>query len=587
MLNWISGDWQQFGPGLCIFCKVRENMRIWTEKYLRLAGGLTAAVNLERKRIIRKSIMRKSGIVQNITGGVLVLILLITTVTGCGNLQDFQVDPMSGREEKDEFTSLGLSPEFNYEVPQSLPSILVDQAGYAADSKKVAMINSETPPETFSLLDAGTDREVYAGIIESKGYDPSVNAYISYADFTECNTVGTYYIQAPSIGRSYTFEIAEDPYEALLTKVFKQYYFNRCGLTLSSELAGDAAHNACHSREAQMKEEAMIKRDVSGGWHVDEIGSRDVVKGCQTVNTLLLAYELYTDDMGDDMGIPESGNGIPDVLDEVKYEIDWLFKMQDAKSGAVYASVSSVDNKNAGYILYIDGITMEATIHFAATMAKFSYLYQSYDREFATLCLQASDRAYRYAEKYLADVSQEQYFFAATELYRATGSYQYHSVVKSYLTQNPETDLENDYAFWGCVTYLSTKQKVDMNLCEAVTQHLMRMGEKISYASKVSKLLVNMDEKQGGNAGLLRDMERLAVVDHIITNHEYAMVLENHVHYILGRNLQSISYLDGVGGRNYRDVDVSLGIMNQVDQNAELLLLLAAIMDDELVVAEE
>ena len=81
--------------------------------------------------------------------------------------------------------------------------------------------------------------------------------------------------------------------------------------------------------------------------------------------------------------------------------------------------VSSVDNKNMGYILYIDGITMEATIHFAATMAKFSYLYQGYDREFATLCLQASDRAYRYVENYLADVSQEQYFFAAAELYRA------------------------------------------------------------------------------------------------------------------------------------------------------------------------
>lgn len=531
--------------------------------------------------------MRKSGIFQKTTGRALALILILTMVTGCGNLEDFQVDSLSGREETDEFTSLGLSPEFNYEVPESLPSILVDQVGYSVDSNKVAMINGETPPETFSVLDAKTGREVYTGKIESKGYDSSVNAYISYADFTDFNTVGTYYIQAPSIGCSYAFEIAQEPYRALFTKVFKQYYFNRCGLTLSSELAGEAAHNACHSREAQMKEEAMIKRDVSGGWHVDEIGSRDVVRGCQTVNTLLLSYELYPDYMGDDMGIPESGNGIPDVLDEVKYEIDWLLKMQDENSGAVYASVSSVDNKTSGYILYIDGITMNATINFAATMAKFSYLYQSCDREFATLCLKASDRAYRYAENYLADISQEQYFFAAAELYRATGGYQYHSVVRNYLSQNTEPDLENDFIFWGCVTYLSTKQKVDMDLCGAVTQNLMRWGEKISYGSKDFKLLVNTDEKQGGNAGLLRNMTRLAVVDHIITNHEYGTVLENHLHYMLGRNLQSISYLDGVGGRNYRDVDGSLGIMNQVDQNAELLLLFAAIMDDELVVGEE
>ena len=61
---------------------------------------------------------------------------------------------------------------------------------------------------------------------------------------------------------------------------------------------------------------------------------------------------------------PESGNDIPDVLDEVKYEIDWLLKMQDATSGAVYSGVSSVDNKSAGYLLYVDGINMNATVQF-------------------------------------------------------------------------------------------------------------------------------------------------------------------------------------------------------------------------------
>ncbi len=531
--------------------------------------------------------MQKYSVTKKLICLVLSFILLLSAVTGCGDIRNFTADVPLSREENDDFTTLGLSPEFDYEVPKSLPSILVDQVGYAVGSNKIAMINSETPPETFALLDAGTGREVYTGKIENKGYDAAANAYISYADFTDFNTIGAYYIQAASIGRSYVFEIGEEPYEALFQKVFKQYYLNRCGLTLSAEFAGEAAHNACHSREAQMKEEAMIKQDVSGGWHVDEIGSRDVVKGCQTVNSLLLAYELYPEAIGDAMGIPESGNGISDMLDEVKYEIDWLLKMQDAKSGAVYASVSSVDNKTAGYILYIDSITMEATIHFAATMAKFSYLYQSCDREFATLCLQAADRAYRYAENYLADVPQEQYFFAAAELYRATGSYRYHNVVKNYLAQNEEPDMGNDFVFWGCVTYLSTKQKVDMDLCASLAQNLVRQGEIISYASKDSKLLVNTDETRGGNSALLRDMMRLAVVDHIITNHEYATVLENHIHYMLGRNLQSISYLDGFGGHSYQEVDKSLGIMNQVDLNARLLLLLTAIMDDELVVVEE
>lgn len=528
---------------------------------------------------MRKNILRQKTIA--------IMLVMALFLTGCSGLEELQTQRRPGSEEGDEFTSLGLSPEFDYEVPKSLPNILVDQVGYACESNKLAMINGEQPPDDYAIIDVKTGREVYQGKIEQKGYDETLGTYISYADFTDFNTPGIYYVQASSIGQSYAFAIAEEPYDELFQNVFKQYYCNRCGLTLSAELAGDAAHNACHSREAQMKEEAMIRLDVSGGWHVDEIGSRDVAKGCRTINTMLLAYELYPDEFGDAMGIPESGNGVPDILDEVKYEIDWLLKMQDAKSGAVYASVSSVDNKTAGYILYIDGITMDATIHFASAMAKFSYLYQNYDLEFATLCLKAADRAYRYAEQYLADISQEQYFHAATELYRATGGYQYHNVVKTYLSQNPEPDLENDFAFWGCVTYLSTKQVVDMDLCSTLIQNLMWKVETISYASKGSKLLVNADEKQSSHAGLLRDMTRLAVVDHIITNHEYDTVLENHLHYMLGRNLQSISYLNDVGERNYRNVGEATGVMNQVDLNAELLLMFAAIMDDERVVSEE
>ena len=527
--------------------------------------------------------MRDKSILKKMTGIVIGVILL----THCGFVSDFSAETLQNNGEDNGPATLGLTPTFDYDVPKSLPNILVDQVGYELGSNKIAVIRGELPPDNFTILEEETGREVYAGKIEQKGYDETIGAYISYGDFTDFNTPGRYYIEASMIGQSYSFEISENPYKELFNAVLKQYYFNRCGLTLSTELAGAKAHNACHSREAQMKEEASIKRDVTGGWHVDEMGTRDVVKGCQTINYLLLSYELYPDIFEEDLRIQESRNGIPDVLDEVKYEIDWLLKMQDATSGAVYGSVSSVDNKTAGYILYIDGVTMSATIQFAATMARFSYIYQNYDRDFATQCLKAADRAYRYAEKYLTDVSMEEYFHAATELYRATGNQGYHNVIKNYLLRNPEPDMENDFVFWGCVTYLATKQKVDVQLSSSVIQVLMQKGEQISYASKESKLLVKADEKQSNNAALLKDMSRLSVVDHIITNHEYATVLGNHMHYMLGRNLQAVSYLDGVGERNYKDIDESLGIMNQVDLNAELVLLLSAVMDDEMVVGEE
>lgn len=510
---------------------------------------------------------------------ILICILLsLALLTGCANASEFSFDTRSKSDGDSGFTTLGLTPEFNYEVPRSLPNILVDQVGYDRYSNKIAVFQGELLPDSFTVTDAVSGQSVYTGPIERRGYDEKTGVYVSYGDFTSLQTAGTYYIEAAVVGQSYNFEIEENPYAELYNVALKQYYFNRCGLTLSLEMAGDAAHNACHAREAQMKDEASIKLDVSGGWHVDGAANRDVSTGCRTVNHLLLAYELYPEVFGDDVGIPESGNGIPDVLDEVKYEIDWLLKMQDSKSGAVYSAVSNVDNAALGYLLYIEGITMDATIQFAAAMAKFSYLYQNYDWEFANRCLKAADRAYRYAGKYPADVSPEEYFYAAAELYRATGNSGYHNVIRNYLLENPVADMQNDFVFWGCVTYLSTKQKVDTNLCKDMIKVLMLEGEKISYAAKNSKFLVIMDEKSSGSAELLKDITRLVVVDHIITNHEYATVLQNHLHYMLGRNPQSISYLDNAGTRNYKEIDEKYGIMNQVELNAELVLMMSSIM---------
>lgn len=499
--------------------------------------------------------------------------------TGCGSVSERSFDTIQLGSEGEELTTLGLTPEFDYEVPESLPSILVDQVGYACRSDKLALFLGEQLPETFSVVDDESGQVVYTGQIEERETEDEGGLPVRYGDFTELVTPGHYYIQAAMVGQSYAFEIAEDPYEDLYHAALKEYYYNRCGLTLSSEIAGEAARNACHTGEAQLRGEPDTRLDVSGGWHVDEMSSRDVAIGCRTVNYLLLAYELYPEVFDDNVGIPESGNEIPDVLDEVRYEIDWLLKMQDVRSGAVYSAVNSVDSKAVLPLLYVDDINMKATIQFAAALARFSYLYQSYDREFATQCLQAADRAYRYAGKYQEDITPEEFFHAAAELYRATGAYGYHNVVKDYLLETPVVDMKNDFAFWGCVTYMSTKQRVDISLCGDVMKILMQEGERIAETSKSSGLLVHTEEGLSDSTEMLRDITRLTVVDHVITNHEYATVLQNHLHYMLGRNQQSVSYLDDAGSRNYKEVDESQGIMNQIELNAELVLMMSGIVE--------
>lgn len=493
------------------------------------------------------------------------------TPSGSGNKKD---------EKEDEIVSLGLTPEFDYEVPRSIPDIMVNQVGYALDSNKIAVFRGEMLPDTYDLVNAETGEIVYTGEIKEKGYNEVTKENISYGDFTDYKVPGAYYLQADVIGQSYLFVLEENPYEDIFTESLKQYYYNRCGLTLSTELAKEAAHNACHTKTAQLKDDVTVQLDVAGGWHIDEKGNRDVIKGCQAVNNLLLAYELYGSVFSDEIGIPESGNGIPDVLDEVKYEIDWLLKMQDSASGAVYSAVSVIESPDAAYALYVEPATVNASIQFAAAMAKFSYLYQGYDRDFATQCLRAADKAYRYVEQYPENIPQEEYFYAAAELYRATGTYGYYDAVSKYLNKENALDTENDYVFWGCVTYMSTKQRVDINLCEMIITDMLSDVEKIALNSKSSKYLAQGNAQQSNNGELLQKMTRLAVVDHIITNHEYMMVLENHLHYFLGRNAQSICYIDSSSGGNDKFADGKMNMMKQMELNAQLVLFMSVIEEN-------
>lgn len=512
--------------------------------------------------------------------GILTIIACSAALFGCAETGDLSTSGKGQQTQEEEIVSLGLTPEFNYDVPVNLPDIIVDQVGYAENSNKIAVFRGEMLPDTYELIDAETEEIVYTGTVKEKGYNEATGENISYGDFTEFKTPGTYYLQTEIIGQSYPFVIDENPYAGIFEAALKLFYYNRCGLTLSLDMAGDAAHNACHTKLAVLKEDASVQLDVSGGWHIDENGTRNVTDACQAVNTLLLAYELYGEVFTDDIGIPESGNGIPDLMDEVKYEIEWLLKMQDAASGAVYASVGSIENSGSAYQLYVEAVTMDATIQFAASMAKFSYLYQNYDREFATICLKAADRAYRYTGQYLDDVTPEAYFYAAAELYRATGAVQYRNTVHQYLTGEKELNMDNDYVFWGSVVYMSTKQQVDVNLCETVMKKLLSDGEQISYDSKKSKYFTEGNKEQDNNCELLWKMVRLAVVDHVITNHEYMMVLENHLHYFLGRNSLCISYIDDVGSRNFAQVDERMGIMKQMGHDAELIVLLSAVQAD-------
>ena len=285
---------------------------------------------------------------------------------------------------------------------ESEVNILINQVGYRpADFKRVTFRDASLD-KNYTLSDAETGKIVYRGSLtegESKG---SSGEKVSYGDFTDFQTPGTYLIRAKNSGKSYTFTIAEDVYSDLFKQSVKMLYMQRCGIELTEELAGDFAHAACHTELAEDYATGE-KFDVSGGWHDAGDYGRYTVPAAKTVADLMLSYERNRDVYGDDTEIPESGNGIADILDETRYELEWMLKMQ-TKEGGVYHKVSGLNfdetimPDESTDTLYLLPVSLTATCDFAAAMFMSARVYFSTDKDFAAKCLEAANNALAYAE---------------------------------------------------------------------------------------------------------------------------------------------------------------------------------------------
>ncbi len=502
-----------------------------------------------------------------------VVAVVVGSVAGCGASSDEIVI--------DDTTKQVAS--IQYEVPMQTPNILVDQVGFSTVSDKVAVFMGKELPDEFEIYSLEDDSLVYSGQVMKKSFNEAFGEYCAVGYFTELNEVGNYYIYADYLGESYSFAISETVYPELLKEASKQFYYNRCGIAVSENYAGENAHSACHTLDARFQEDEGTTIDVSGGWHMDEHADRDTTVGSKVAENLLLAYEMNEDSFTDDTGIPESGNGIPDILDEVRYEVEWLLKMQDSKTGGEYGAALTDRSKGGDILTYpvvVTPISLDATINFAAMMARFSFLYQKYDAEFATTCLRAADKAWNF---YLVNQTEEEpsaMFKAAAQLYRATGASAYRDVLNRFFDK-PNFDKlfnEDEDIFIGAITYLSTSQSVDVDQCGKLMKNLMKKSEKIAQEASQDNFLVTDQKADGDFTKLLDDMRCLTITDHVIYNHEYTTIIENHAHFLMGMNPEGMNYVTDSTERTYADDSSKYGIVND-PRNDALFVFMLSVLD--------
>ncbi len=248
---------------------------------------------------------------------------------------------------------------------REIPYIMVDQFGYRPEDAKVAVLvdpqagfNAEDEYVPGSVLEVRAtegDEVVFSGSPEA--WNDGVVQETSgdrgwWFDFSEVSEPGSYYVyDVEQDVRSYEFEIADDVYNEVLEAATRMFYYNRAN-TAKEEPYADALWTDAESflgpgqdteaRFVEDKENPDTARDLSGGWFDAGDYNKYVTFAQAPVHMLLTAYEQNPDAFTDDFNIPESGNGLPDLIDELLWEFDWLKKMQ-VEDGGVIIKVGNID----------------------------------------------------------------------------------------------------------------------------------------------------------------------------------------------------------------------------------------------------
>ncbi|GAA4457774.1 hypothetical protein GCM10023189_29030 [Nibrella saemangeumensis] len=498
--------------------------------------------------------------------------------------------------------------------------IIVDQFGWRTNARKTAVFanpvsgqNSGTPytPGTQYQVRRSSDNSVvFTGntVIWNSGNthtDSGDKAW--HGDFTSVTTPGTYHIYDPTRNlRSYDFEIRDNIYGPVLQAAVKVFYYQRSGTAIPAQYGGNWNHALAHSQDANAllytsAAQPNTTRNVTGGWYDAGDYNKYVPFLVSPMWDLLMAYELRPNAFTDATNIPESGNGVPDVLDELKWELDWMLRMQAANGGvhnrvAVTSYSNGTDDPSTDtQPRYYTNITTWSTATFAAIMAHASRVFGAYGTQFpnyANTLRTAAESAWTFLEgnpnmspstgtdgasMAAADAGSNPNqdrrlrILAAAQLFRTTGTAKYKSYFESNYSNtsatsengfHPLTNFMDPSLCWDLnqafIIYWSTPgaDATIVSKLKATLKTTMDWFHDPYYAQKSDPYLAYMfsGHYTWGSNQLKARWGQLAVIAleanvNSAKNSLYREIAEEYLHYFHGRNPLSWVYLSNMGTR--------------------------------------
>jgi len=459
--------------------------------------------------------------------------------------------------------------------------ITVNQAGYQPGDIKIACVSQAA--DSFYIVDQSDQRIVLEGLLQVRRLqDPSTGMDVYTADFSALTEPGRYAVRVPGVGSSYPFRIMEGVYRDLFAKSLRAFYFQRCGMELKVGLALQYNHPACHLQDGYYHTSTGLSGQSkgTGGWHDAGDYGKYVVNGGITAGTLLLAYETFPARFSaDTLKIPESGNGVPDLLDEVRYELEWFFLMQEA-DGGVHHKLTRTDfeaiimphkDTNKRYLM---PVSSAATANFTAVLARAGRIYRPFDPAFADSCTARAQRAWGWLEahpdiqpaggfknpqgvstgEYGDGSDRDERLWAAAELWRTTRSQGCHDW---YLSHYASLNLFTSDLGWGSLaplahlTYLfdpdpRADQTVRTRLRQALHAYAGALLQQQAQ-NGFGYLLKPGEYNWGSTSRALNRALLLIMASESGTGSAWRQAALDQIHYMLGANPHNISFVTGVG----------------------------------------
>ena len=475
-------------------------------------------------------------------------------------------------------------------------NIRLNQVGFYPKAAKTAIIlNSKAT--IFYVVN--TDKKtIFTGDLKNSVKPDFAGNNTLIDDFTAFNKSGKYMLYVPGLGYSYPFEIKRSVHHDVANASIKAYYFMRASIPLDEKYAGKW-HRAeghpdtsvlVHPSAASDKRPAGTVISSPRGWYDAGDYNKYIVNSGISTSTLLSLYEDFPAYMKTvKLNIPESGNHIPDVLNEVLWNLRWMLTMQDPNDGGVYHKLTNAafdkfempDKATAPRYVVQKGTA--ATLDFAAVMAQASRIFRNFPKELPGLadsCLNEANKAWAWAIKnpgiiYDQDAMNkvfspaittgaygdrnfsDEFIWAASELFVTTHKSEYLKSVN--LTPDAQMPLPtwSQVRLLGYYTLIKNSNSLGANSPKEMPElkkRLIAFADELANGADETAYQTVMDKSTrnfnwGSNSVAANEGVALIQAYKLSNDPKYLHYALDNLDYILGRNGTGYSYVTGYGSK--------------------------------------